>query len=130
MSGGPLTVVQWRQSGTRLAVAIECPMEVMAVALRTRSLVSIVDVLGREVHITNVTPHDNPALLAIEADLVSADPEADAPSYMLSVGQLTTWYAPAGPRGLPQDTSDVKPPPGATSIDYLGRDYTAFTAMM
>jgi hypothetical protein len=130
MSGESLTVVQAGQSGTRLVVVVKCPTEVMTLALSTPSIVSMVDVLGREVPV-KVKPHDNqPALLAIEADLVSADPEADAPSYRLTVGQLTTWFAPAGPRGLSPGTSDLKPPPGATSIDYLGRDYTAFTAMM
>ncbi|HXC55125.1 MAG TPA: hypothetical protein VNU97_07515 [Rhizomicrobium sp.] len=129
MSDAPLKVVRSQQSKAALDLIVECPEHVLT---SMEPGVSIVDIFGRHVPIATVKPMGSAgtAALAISADLHSVDPEADAPSYLLTVGQYATWFAPASPRGLVPGTTQSKPPPGAAGIDYLGRDYTAFTAMM
>jgi hypothetical protein len=73
-----------------------------------------------------------PGAVVIEAVLPPIPPDADAPSYLLSVSGLSTWFAPASQDTLAGAASEaaLSLPPGSTSIDYTGRDYAAFTAMM
>ncbi|MGK6319602.1 hypothetical protein [Sphingomonas sp. DT-204] len=132
MSITPVTVVRSHQSGTTLYVVVACPEHIATNAMNAVVDVTITDFLGKPVPVSEVKrpSDDGTAALAVEATLLRVDPEADPPSYLLSIGQHATWFALSSPRSLSSDATGDQPPPGAPSIDYLARDYTALTEMM
>lgn len=90
--------------------------------------VSIIDFLGNPVEVTHHARDDN--VLVINAIAPLADPATDAPSYKVTIGSHSTWFAPASRKPIAENEAPSRLPSGSTGIDYLARDYTAFTAMM
>jgi hypothetical protein len=132
MSTIPFNVLRSRHSGTTLHLVVECPEHLVTSAAKAAVEVTIVDFLGRHAQVNHVTPltGDGTAALTIGADLFPVDPEADPPSYLLTIGHYATWFALASPQSLAPEIAGSKPPPGTGAIDYLARDYVALTAMM
>ena len=128
MSDGPLRVVSARLSSAALEIVAACPQPLSAVVVEP----TIVDILGRPISVRAVVPAPGEAAgtVAISAVAPVPPPGADPPSYLLTVGEFSTWFAPASPFALADGAQAGASPPGAASIDYLGRDYTAFTTMM
>jgi hypothetical protein len=129
-----LSVVRSRQVAARLDLVVACPDHVVAGISHTADAVAevtIVDILGRGVPVVAVRSVPGAAAtLVVRALLPGVDPQGDAPSYLLTIRGHSTWFAPASPRTLTESGTASKPPAGGASIDYLGRDYVAFTAMM
>ena len=93
--------------------------------------VSIVDMFGTPAQVTYVQAADDDAnTLHIKAVAPPADPGADAPAYKLTVGDVSTWFAPESQANIATPAKPVQTPPGTAAINYLGRDYAAFTALM
>jgi len=129
MSADTLKVIRSRLVGARLEVTLECPQDVNRASIEAAT---IVDTFGRWVTFDTVTPEsdDGASIFVIEGTASVTDPEADPPSFLLTVSGYSTWFAPASPRMVAPGAEPSKPPPGAPSIDYLGRDYIHFLAMM
>jgi len=127
-----LKVIRSRLTAAQLEVTVQCGQDAIAAARSENP--TIVDMLGRQLHVSKTTvtsvTADGRGIVQIDADAPITDPESDPPSYLLSMSGSSAWFAPAAPRALPQDGAAGKPPPGAAAIDYLGRDYSHFVAMM
>ena len=128
MSDGPLKVVRARLSSAALEIVAAWPQPLSAAVVEP----TIVDILGRSIPVRAVVPVAGEAAgtVALSAVAPAPAPGADPPSYLLTVGEFSTWFAPTSPIALADGVQAGAPPPGAAAIDYLGRDYTAFTAMM
>lgn len=95
------------------------------------ALVSIADLFGTPVNVAGVQMLDpDAALFHIRAIAPPADPGADAPAYCLTIGGSSTWFAPESQANPATPVTPAQPPPGSAPINYLGRDYAAFTALM
>lgn len=142
MSDASPKVVRSRLSRATLAVVVDVPQHVVPAAIARAAAeasaaalaesVTITDIFGRPIALTSVrpSPDQRAGSLVITASVPETHPDADPPSYLLTVGGASTWFAPTSPQTLPPDAGTGKPPPGSPAIDYLGRDYTHFTAMM
>lgn len=132
MSIAPINVVRSHQSGATLYIGVECPEHIATAAVDAVAQVSITDFLGKRVPVNQVRHPSSAgaAALEIEAALPHVDPDADPPSYLLSIGEHATWFALPSPRSLASGAAGSQPPPGTPAIDYLARDYTALTEMM
>ncbi|HEY4940837.1 MAG TPA: hypothetical protein VII56_05370 [Rhizomicrobium sp.] len=135
MSDAQIKIVRSGQSKALLELIVEFPERVAVSAENVVSaapVVTLVDFLGRPVPMPQVGRRTEAGTvrLNISAVVPVTHPEADPPSYLLTVGDHSIWFAPASPQGQETGATESKPPPGAASIDYLGRDYTAFTSMM
>ena len=131
-----LKVIRSQLSAAGLQVFVQCGEDVVAAVTTgtTTGTTTIVDMLGRQLRVdrpvVNTLIVGGGGIVSIWANAPPTDPESDPPSYQLTMGGSSTWFAPASLRALPQDDGESKPPPGAASIDYLGRDYTHFVTMM
>lgn len=97
----------------------------------TEDLVSITDLFGTAVPVATIRPlAADDGLFHIEAITPPPPPGADAPAYRLSVAGASIWFAPDAQGHLADGAGPVQPPPGKAGINYLGRDYAAFTALM
>ncbi|MGK6355785.1 hypothetical protein ACMGDH_11250 [Sphingomonas sp. DT-207] len=131
MNNASVDIIRSQLSGTSLHVVVECPEQIATNAVNAVLAVTITDFLGKPVPVTKVgRPPGGGVALTIEAALPDIDPEADPPSYLLSIGQHAIWFALPSPGSLASGAAGDQPPPGAVSIDYLARDYTALTEMM
>lgn len=93
--------------------------------------VTIADLFGSPAPVTQILALDaDTGLLHIQAIPPPADPAADAPAYRLTIGDVTTWFAPESKSNVAPPTRPVQAPAGQPGINYLGRDYAAFTALM
>jgi len=109
-----------------IAAAVTAPIP--ALDLLT---VSIADLFGTPAEVVHIHTLDADAgLLHIQAVPPPADPAADAPAYRLTIGDVSTWFAPESRANIATPKTPVQPPPGQAAINYLGRDYAAFTALM
>lgn len=95
------------------------------------AMISIADLFGTPAPVSQVSTLDaDTGLLHIQAIPPPADPAADAPAYRLTIGDVTTWFAPESKSNVATPTRPVQAPAGQPGINYLGRDYAAFTALM
>lgn len=127
-------IVQLPPSPARSAAGAEAMMTAAgapAPALLDTMRVSIADLFGTPVEVIRVQSLDqDTGLLHIQANAPLADPAADAPAYRLTIGDVATWFAPQSQASTAPPATPAQAPPGAASINYLGRDYAAFTALM
>ncbi len=101
-----------------------------ALALDTAP-VTITDLFGTPAEVVQVHALDaDTGLLHIQAIPPPADPAADAPAYRLTIGDVSTWFAPESKANVATPSRPVQAPPGQAAINYLGRDYAAFTSLM
>ncbi len=135
--GDPAIVLRSVQGAgsLRLVVRLPAPLEPLddAAAMTAPQLppVQISDLFGTTVRIAGIHVVDaDPALLQIEAIPRPTDPEADAPAYRLTVGDHSMWFAPESSANLATPVTQAQAPPGSAPINYLGRDYAAFTTLM
>ena len=93
--------------------------------------VAITDLFGTPAEVVRVHALDpDTGLLHIQAIPPPADPAADAPAYRLTIGDVSTWFAPESKANVATPSRPVQAPPGQAAINYLGRDYAAFTSLM
>lgn len=93
--------------------------------------VAIEDLFGNRVAVHAVHRlGDDSNLFRIEALAPPLPPGADAPAYRLTLGGVSTWFAPDSQAQVATPDDAIQPPPGSPAIDYLGRDYAAFTTQM
>jgi hypothetical protein len=96
-----------------------------------KNLISIVDMFGTPAEVAFVHAAGEDAnTFHIQAIAPPADPGADAPAYQLTIGGVSTWFAPESQANIATPAKPVQTPPGTAAINYLGRDYAAFTALM